>query len=302
MKYLDAHIHVFELLKGFGAHGEFRPIGGGLARWADGFVQPMIPEGYGETNFTAEAAVRMMDSVGIEKGVLLQGSFYGFGNEYTAETVAKYPDRFIAAGTLDPFSRHADKIFERLQTEYSFKAFKFEVSAGGGMMGYHEDFVIDEKLAPYFPELEKRGQTLVFDIGSADQPSYQPEAIARVADKYPGLRIVVCHLMAPRQGEGEILKRSLETLKKPNVWFDLSAVPFNLAPEKYPYPTGLSYIRTAMDIVGADKLMWGTDMPSVICYERLEDLQTYLTQVPGITEAELQDIYYNNALKAYDFT
>ena len=32
MKYLDAHIHVFELLKGFGAHGEFRPIGGGLAR------------------------------------------------------------------------------------------------------------------------------------------------------------------------------------------------------------------------------------------------------------------------------
>ena len=57
----------------------------------------------------------------------------------------------------------------------------------------------------------------------------------------------------------------------------------------------------AMDIVGADRLMWGTDMTSVICYEKLEDLQRYIREVPGITEEELQDIYYNNALKAYDF-
>ena len=98
MKYIDTHIHVFEMLKGFGMHGEFRPIGGGKARWADGFVQPMIPEGYGDTNFLAESAIRMMDENGIEKGVLLQGSFYGFGNEYTGETAQKYPDRFIAAG------------------------------------------------------------------------------------------------------------------------------------------------------------------------------------------------------------
>ena len=32
MKYIDTHIHVFEMLKGFGMHGEFRPIGGGKAR------------------------------------------------------------------------------------------------------------------------------------------------------------------------------------------------------------------------------------------------------------------------------
>ena len=301
MKYIDTHIHVFELLKGFGAHGEFRPIGGGLARWADGFVQPMIPEGYGDKNFTAEAAVRMMDAAGIEKGVLLQGSFYGFGNEYTAETAARYPDRFIAAATLDPFSRHADKIFDRLQNEFEFRAFKFEVSAGGGMMGYHEDFVIDEKVGPFLPEIARRSQTLVFDIGSADQPSYQPEAIARIADKYPELRIVVCHLMAPRPREGEILKASLETLKKPNVWFDIAAVPFNVSPEKYPYPSGLSYIRMAMDIVGPDKIMWGTDMPSVVCFETIQDLRDFVREVPGITEQELEDIYYNNALKAYRF-
>ena len=301
MKYIDTHIHVFEMLKGFGMHGEFRPIGGGKARWADGFVQPMIPEGYGDTNFLAESAIRMMDENGIEKGVLLQGSFYGFGNEYTGETAQKYPDRFIAAGTLDPFCRNAQVIFDRLQSEYDFKAFKFEVSVGGGMMGYHKDFEIDEAVGPYLPQLAKLGRTVVFDIGSADQYSYQPTTIARMAKQFPDLRFVVCHLMAPRQNEDDVLKRSLETLALPNVWFDLAAVPFNVAPEKYPYPSGIRYIRMAMDIVGADKLMWGTDMPSVVCYETYEDLKRFIWEVPGITAEELEKIYYTNATEAYSF-
>ena len=57
----------------------------------------------------------------------------------------------------------------------------------------------------------------------------------------------------------------------------------------------------AMDIVGADKLMWGTDMPSVVCYETYEDLKRFIWEVPGITAEELEKIYYTNATEAYSF-
>ena len=51
-----------------------------------------------------------MDEEDVEKAILLQGSLYGFQNEYAMETAEKYPDRFKAAVTLDAFCKEADSI------------------------------------------------------------------------------------------------------------------------------------------------------------------------------------------------
>lgn len=106
--------------------------------------------------------------------------------------------------------------------------------------------------------------TLTLDIGSPSMSSCQPEAIDRLAERFPNLHIVVCHLLAPTRDDGHHLACALPYLAHDNVWIDLSALPWNTAPDPYPFPTALSYIRLAKEILGTRKIMWGTDAPCVL--------------------------------------
>lgn len=300
MKIIDAHAHVLERIAGFGPKGELRPIGNGRARWASGDEIHMIPDGMGECEFTCETLISLMDKHKIEKAVLLQGSFYGFQNEYTYEAAKKYPNRFIASGTFDPFCKEKDKLLERLLNKMKLKVFKFETSSRGGLMGYHNDFAIDgEVFDDIFSQVAKTGSTLVLDIGSPGMGSFQAGAVYNVARKYPDMRIILCHLLAPTLRDVSELKNSLEIIKLENIWFDLAAIPWNVAPEQYPYNTGREFIRIAKEIVGAQKLIWGSDVPSVLTREKYENLINYITSGNIFTENELEAVFYNNAITAY---
>jgi predicted TIM-barrel fold metal-dependent hydrolase len=301
MKIIDAHTHIFASLQGFNGKGELRPIGGGDARWASGELVHMLPPELGESSFSAQALRRLLQENGVERAVLLQGNFYGFQNEYAAEAAAAYPEMFLAAGTYDPFGTYAGRIHDRLAGELHTRVFKFETSTGCGLMSYHPPFDIFSVFDPIAARIEGDGGVMVLDIGSPGMPSFQPQSVRRLAERHPGLKLVVCHLMAPTPADGDVLRRALETLVLPNVWFDLAAVPFNVQPEVYPYPTGAGYVRMAADIVGAERLLWGTDVPSVLCRDSYRHLLDYL-EVSGLfRESELQAMLGENAAEVYPF-
>lgn len=301
MKMIDVHAHVFESLKGYGGKGEMTAIGGGLGRWASGEVCKMVPPELGEKEFTYDTAYRLLKDNGVEKAVLLQGSYYGFQNEYAAEAVRAHPDMFLAAGTFDPFSMHADAVYDRLTKELGIRVLKFETSSGAGLMSYHPCFSIAETFAPIAEKCAANGQTLVLDLGSPGMSSFQPEGVRALAERFPELHIVVCHLLAPRINDGEALKRALATLDLDNVFFDLAAVPFNVMPEQYPYPTGLGFIKAAKEIVGVQKLMWGTDIPSVLWYDSYSNLRDYLMESNVLSPEEKQAVFHDNALRSFPF-
>lgn len=301
MKKIDAHTHVFDYIKGYGSKGELYAMGGGMARWATGEVISMIPQGLGDKSFTGETLVSILKENQVEKAVLLQGSFYGFQNEYTYEIARRYPEILIAAGTMDPFCKERNKILDRLLYEFQFPVIKFETSSGGGLMGFHEDYIIDQQFEEIFDKIAKENRTLVLDIGSPNMASFQPEAVARVAKKYPKMHIIICHLLAPTLQDEKLLMDALNILNLDNIWFDLAAVPWNVAPETYPYPTGQHFIKLAKDIVGYQKLLWGTDVPSVLTKESYSNLCKYIIEADIFTEKELEAVFYHNALEAYPF-
>ena len=301
MRMMDGHAHVFETLKGFGAEGELRSIGQGRARWATGREIEMIPSELGDFSFTGETLYSFLKSKGVEGAVLLQGSFYGFQNEYTYEVVKKYPDFFIGAGTFDPFARCADKIYERITQGFGMKAVKFETSTGGGLMGYHDDYDIRKRFYEYVKKIAINNQTLVLDIGGPGMSSFQPENVRRLAEEFADVHIVICHLLAPTLKDEKELVEALEIVRMPNIWFDLSAVPWNVYPEKYPYPTGLKYIMHGKEIVGADKLIWGVDSPSPLTRDTYEHLTSYITDAQIFTDDELDKVFYQNCKDAYNW-
>lgn len=295
---IDAHVHIYEHINGYGRYGELRAIGDGMARWANGDMVRLIPKGMGDKAFTAEGLIEMLDKNHVDKAVILQGNLYGFQNEYILESICKYPHRLFAACAVEPFAPHAAGILEKFLKQKGFVAAKFECSDSCGLMSFHPRFALDgEVMEPLYRIVKNHNAALVLDIGKAGMNSYQPDAVVQIAKRHPELRIVVCHLLAHGRGEHYELKKELEMLRLPNIWFDIAAVPWNTKPDVYPFRTALEYIQLAKEIIGCEKLIWGSDAPGVIINDSYEEIFSYLRD--AFTEEEKERIFNHNAIEAY---
>lgn len=296
MKLIDAHAHVVQCIAGTGSQGELRPCGGGRAAYPTGQFFQILPPEFGEYDAPPEALLRVMDAHGVEKAVLLQGNYFGFQNLYTWEAARAWPDRFAGAASYDPFSLQADKIKAHLFDGLGFRIVKFEVSSGSGLMANHPAVDLDgEVMHREYRYAADRDLIFVIDIGKPRSVSWQVDALARAIARYPDLRFVVCHLLSPQLGDGELLRRSLDKLALPNMWFDLAALCLNSRPETYPYPTARGYVKDAVDIVGADRLLWGSDMPSAMTRDTYRHFIDFIALHPGLSGRDKDKILYDNA-------
>lgn len=300
MKIIDSHAHVVQYIAGTGAGGELRSIGNGMAVYANGQVVRMIPEQFGGDCVTPEQLLEVMDENGVEKAVLLQGNFYGFQNYYTYEAVKKYPDRFIGAASYDPYSRDMDGIRHYLFEELGFTIEKFEISTGSGLMSIHPDFRLDsEQMEEAFSYGDWQGHVMVVDIGKCGSDSWQIEGLKHQVRRHPNTKFVACHLLAPSERDEERLKEALKELRLPNLWFDLSSVVHNCRPDTYPYPKALRYMKLAREIVGAEKLMFGTDIPSALKEDSYENYVKCIAESDVFSQREKEMIFYENAYEVY---
>lgn len=300
MKIIDAHAHVAQYIAGFTSRGELRAVGGGKAQYSTGEAFQMFPSELGDVGVSPEALINVMDKNGVDKAVLLQGNFFGFQNEYTYEAIKKYPSRFTGAATYDPFCGKADEIRKRLFEELNFRCVKFELSDGSGLMANRPPVNLDgEVMNACFAYAREKNLTVVLDIGRPRSPCWQVDALASAISKYPEVTFVICHLLAPQRGDKELLKQSLQKLVMENVYFDLAALANNQKPEQYPYPTATEHIKNAKSIVGADRLMFGTDMPCTLARDSYAHMKDYIINGGIFTDGELEDVFYNTAEKIY---
>lgn len=302
MKKIDAHLHLAKVLAGYCRRGELRAIGGGKAAWGNGEEFQLLPTNgdYGDDHFTAEQALKIMDRNDVERAVLMNGSMYGFQNLYHAELLKKYPDRFCPSCTIDPFMTGYMQKLERDFEELGFRLAKFEVSCGGGLMGCHDPFDLSgERMMAIYKLVEQHKGVVALDVGDIAMESHQVSALERIADRCPDLKLVVCHLLAPDRAKRREWTAELELLSQANIWFDIAAMPKIMAPDVYPYPETHEYLAQAKSIVGAKKLMWGTDAPYAATNDSYEHLTDYLEKGNAFTAEELADVYYNNAKLVY---
>ena len=298
MKKIDAHLHVAQVIAGYCRRGELRAAGNGKAVWGNGEVFDLIPKEYGDTNFTAESALRIMKEHQVEKAVLMQGSMYGFQNQYHYEIMEKYPDRFCPSCTIDPFAINHLETLEFLLKERKFRLVKFEVSSGGGLMGVHEPFrLAGERMLEIYRMIHQYSAVLAIDVGDITMPSHQPDQLAEIARAFPDMKMVVCHLLAPDR-VSEVWLDHVKLLKRDNIWFDIAALPKILDDYK-PYKKTMEVLKAAKDILGADRLLWGTDAPFAATRDSYGKLTDYVEQGGVFTEKELRSLYYENAQQVY---
>ena len=303
MKKIDGHLHLVRAIAGFNGKGRMTPLGNGQTIWDDGTLIKLIPDGWGDDNFLAESALKVMKDNGIEKAVLLQGSLNGYQNYYTYQTVKKYPDQFIGAFSVDPFADNAMEIVRRHVEDLGFRAIKFEISQGGGLHGYHKPFRLDQtnETSKIFHFLaDYPGFVVTVDYGDFAQDSYEPEAMANLAQRYPKLDFVVCHLSFPNADHLDRLENALiQWQPYDNIYTDISAIQDIEGETKFPFPRCQKDVTLAKKILGAKRIIWGTDSPWSSTFNSYHNLASWLEETNIFDQSELEDVMYNNAVRIY---
>lgn len=300
MKIIDSHVHLVQCIAGTGAGGELRHVGGGIAEYASGERFQMLPEYFSEGKVTAEDILELMDKNDVERAVLLQGNYFGFQNLYSIEAARKWPERFKAAVSYDPYCRFKNQIRKHLFEELGVQIVKFEVSTGSGLMSNHFTLLLDgELMEAEYAYADEHNLVFVIDIGKCGSESWQIEALRNAILNHPSMKFVVCHLLAASMKEEEKLKEALGRLALPNVWFDLASLPHNCRPDEYPYPNAIRYIRHGIQIVGADRLIFGTDIPSALKEDSYNHFIRYITESDALKQDEKELIMYQNSLDVY---
>lgn len=297
MRKIDAHTHLIGNICGIGSEGELTPIGDGKAIYASGKVIQLIPKEYGDTSLTPEVLLELQKKHDVACSICLQGNYAGFQNIYTYQASLKYPNAIIPAATYDPFFRNKDQIIHHLFEECQIKIIKMEVSNGSGLMANHPTVDLNGPVMNEVYQMAKSHHLLFYiDIGRPHNNCYQVEALANAIKNYPEISFIICHLTAPQHQQMAILEDNLRLLNLPNVYFDIASLPNNTK-QPYPFLEAQSYIRKAIDVMGKEKIIWGSDFPAAMNYCSYEESYRYLEDSILFTQEEKQAIFYDNILK-----
>lgn len=298
---IDAHAHVIPRVNGRNRFGVLTPDRwGGVQR--GGQRVPMLPPLCGDSTFPVEALLEVMDREGVGQAVLLQNPTLGSCNAYIRECVERFPQRFCGTIQVDPRSSDAASTIRQFASPKQ-NILKLEMSYDWGWTGLYPDFRIDEPgMDPIWNAVAERGLEVIIDPGAPGNAGYQVEAFAALATRFPATRFVIEHLgylLASQESDRDALARRrqlLELALRPNVWLGLSAVPI-LLDEVYPCPRAVALLREAVDLVGAQKLLWGSDLPITL------NLHTYRQLVDTVrreaasflSAAQCRQILHDNA-------
>jgi predicted TIM-barrel fold metal-dependent hydrolase len=233
-----------------------------------------------------------MDENGVDHSVLLQGGNYGFHNHYTAEAAAKYPERFTAVGSLDPYSLYAMDIFDNLTDNLKMRAIKFELSTEWGLTGYHKDLRLDgQEFAPILKKADEKSLTVVIDMGTMKMSSFDIDGLKNIVNTYKNITFVMTHCFFPcNDGNNEKRLSYARELVSDRFIFDFSNVSIETQSE---------FLKNMKKTVGAEHMMWGTDLPGTLCGFSYVQLIERVTKSDIFTPSELPLVMCEKAKRVY---
>jgi L-fuconolactonase len=207
-----------------------------------------------------EDLLHEMATAGVDRAILVPPSWEGYRNDYALEAARKYPDRFAVMGKV-ALNNTANR--EQLPTWLDQP----------GMLGFRISFrhrgthaILDDGTADWlWSDCER------YDIPVMIFAPFAVKKIGEIAERYPGLRIIVDHMGLNVQWKGKDLTPGVDLLltfaRYENVGVKASCLPCYVD-EPYPYPRLHPQIRRVVDAFGPRRIFWGTDLSQLPCAYR----------------------------------
>ncbi|GAB2900590.1 amidohydrolase family protein [Paralcaligenes sp. KSB-10] len=200
-----------------------------------------------------ETAIRMLDTLGLARAVVVSGGGYGRDYRYLLDVLKRYPQRFV--GVILPPDALSDEELQRLDT-LGVRGVRF-VSARRA-----------SNLPQILPDMAAQAENIGWPI------HFYPhgEDIVEYSDRLlslPNSKIVLDHFGSVPTAKGldqPAMKAILKMLDTGRVWIKLSG-PMRCAAGNMPYPAVTPFAR-ALIRHAPDRMVWGSDWPHVNMVDR----------------------------------
>ncbi len=232
---VDTHVHVWEI------DPPRYPVGPTAPNWT------AVPDEPG----TADELLAEMDAHGVDRTVLVQTSWSTWDNGYIADSVARFPERFVGHGLIDPQDKNNAETARYWIKERGLVGFRLHP-----MYYPDEQILLSAANGPLWEELAALGAVIQFHMRAADA-----EQVGEIARRFPQMKLLIDHMGYPQPDEGAAAFAPIvELARHDNVFVKISDVA-GRSKEDFPYADMHPYIRLLYDAFGSARSLWGTGYP-----------------------------------------
>lgn len=277
---IDAHSHLW-LKQDTQIDGKrILSLKNGRSIFFDEEVQ-MLPPFMIDSKNTAEVFLSNMNYAQVHAAVVVQELIDGCQNDYLTEVQKNYPDRFFCMGMAWNLDEAKDVITRGLK--------------GIAYPGHRMTQPLTE-LLPIFKLMEENNMVLSMCLADDEKQIAQ---MREVIQECPQLKVAIGHFGMPTTDS--FRSQVLLAREGKNVMVESGGITWLYNPEFYPFPTAIKRIREAADLVGMDRLMWGSDYPRTITAITYRMSYDFVSKSKELSEDEKTLFLGENARQFYGF-
>lgn len=277
---IDAHLHLWNPQRGMVNGKPVIALTGGRSDFG-GELRQMMPPYMLDGQNTVEMLMANMDYARVSGCVVTQEYIDGNQDAYLLECRKKHPARMRVCCLYEE---------KPMDTVWTNQFDGIKICAGR---------LTDQNLLHHrdvFSLANQLGKFISIDLAEGDS---QVSAMQQLIAEYPNLRIAIGHFgMVTVDG----WEKQIALAKNPNVYIETGGITWLFHKEYYPYPSAVKAIRTAMDICGIEKLMWGSDYPRTMTAITYLMSRDFIEKSEVLDETEKQKLLGENAKRFFGFS
>ncbi len=290
---IDAHIHLWDHIDGRLGSLKVTPLSDGLIKIGSKKVQGM-PSWFTDCKNPAELALAAFDDAGVNAAVVTQEFLDGNQNNYLAKVSKKYPDRFFVHGLIDfRKPQELEKQFEQVLKQ-NLRGIKCPAMP---LVDLDKLVKLDSPdLMKIWEQMQAEEMILSIDLAPGD---VQVAQMQNVIKAFPQLKIAIGHFGMVGH---EKWKEQIKLARNENVYIECGGIIWLFRNEGIKFPGAQKAIKTAMNLVGSEKLMWGSDYPrTMVDFTYRQSLQFISEGCSFFTDKQRSAFLGGNAKHLYGF-
>jgi predicted TIM-barrel fold metal-dependent hydrolase len=247
--------------------------------WSSG--TPMAPHRQ-VSRFTAEELLAEMDAAGVDAAVIHPPAGWDpESNALAVEAARRWPQRFAVLGQFPIDKPESRGLIEWWREQPGMMGLRWPL-----LRPEQQTWHVDGTMDWLWPAAERAGLPIATMAGR-----FLPE-FGRIAERHPGLRLIVDHLGLAREGKDEAAFATLPDLlalaRYSNVAIKATGAP-GYSTQSYPFRNLHDGLHRIYDAFGPSRFFWGTDITRMPCSYR-QCVTMFTEELPWLAGDELEHV------------
>jgi predicted TIM-barrel fold metal-dependent hydrolase len=209
-----------------------------------------------ERPITIEQYDAAMDEAGVQQAAIVQASTcYGYDNSYLTDSIAKYPGRLTAVGSVDLLH---PAVTTRIRSWMQRGVSGFRLFTGGSTKAIDPTSLDDPRSFPAWELLSEAGLSICLQTDATGLAQ-----VAGLAKRFPKVKIILDHLSRPDMSDGPPYKKasSLFGLQPfENIYLKLTPRTVDKATTAPATPE--TFFPRLIEVFGSRRIAWGSNFPA----------------------------------------